>query len=293
MTKLAAFPRLDHLVELAGAGADIRPALLAALTEIYVQRPSHSQEEDQQFCELVQRLVTDVDRPTRAAVAAKLIAYPAKPAVLLDILARHARPEPDLADPQTATAGELAAWFAAAGSEERRLILLILDLAGEGVAAATGAMAPDAVRGLESLAMQRRTDAFATHLARLLDVADAHGRWIVEDAGGEPIVVAAKFIGVPVDLPQRLLLLLNPAISHSVPRVYALVRLYEQITISAAAQLVSIWCEAKPRRLPSTAHVPVHWPDPLEGGRHRPLRAPSPARARNQTAQPIVKSEKS
>jgi uncharacterized protein (DUF2336 family) len=92
MAKLATFPRLDGLVELAVAGADIRPALLAALTDIYVQRPFHTREEDQQYCELVQRLLEGVDRATRAAVAAKLTDYPATPPALLKILARQAEP---------------------------------------------------------------------------------------------------------------------------------------------------------------------------------------------------------
>ena len=185
MAKLATFPRLDDLVELAVAGADIRPALLAALTDMYVQRPFHTREEDQQYCELVPRLLEGVDRATRAAVAAKLVDYPATPPALLKILAQPAGPLSDQSEPAAASCRELTELFAAATSEERRLILIILDLAGEGRADRTSSVAIDAIRGLESLALQRRTDAFVTRLARMLDVADAQGRWIVEDPAGE------------------------------------------------------------------------------------------------------------
>jgi hypothetical protein len=288
MAKLATFPPLDNLVELAVAGADIRPALLAALTDMYVQRPFHTREEDQQYCELVQRLLESVDRATRAAVAAKLFDYPATPPALLKILAQQARPEPE---PPAAASRELAELFAAATSEERRLILIVLDLAGESLAEWATLAAIDTIRGLESLALQRHTDAFVTRLARVLDVADALGRWIVEDARGEPIIVAAKSIGMPVEVLQRVLLFVNPAISHSIPRVYALVRLYEEITTGAARQLVAIWREAHPRAASAVAHVPVHWPDAVEAGRHRPLRMPVASSLRNQQTRPITKGK--
>jgi hypothetical protein len=291
MAKLATFPRLDGLVELAVAGADIRPALLAALTDIYVQRPFHTREEDQQYCELVQRLLEGVDRTTRAVVAAKLTDYPATPPALLKILARQAEPLSDQSGPAAATCRELTEMFAAAASEERRLILLILDLAAEGLAEGASSVAIDAIRGLESLALQRRTDAFVARLARALDVADAHGRWIVEDAGGEPIVVAAKSIGMPIEVLQRVLLFVNPAISHSIARVYALVRLYEEITTSAARQLMWIWREARPRAAPIVPHMPVYWPDAPETGRHRPPRRSGLLGARNQQRGPISKAE--
>jgi hypothetical protein len=291
MAKLATFPRLDDLVELAVAGADIRPALLAALTDMYVQRPFHTREEDQQFCELVPRLLEGADRATRAAVAAKLADYSATPPALLKILAQPAEPAADQSEPAAAACRTLTDLFAAATSEERRLILIILDLAGEGLADRPSSVTIDAIRGLESLALQRRTDAFVARLARMLDVADAQGRWIVEDTSGEPIVVAAKFIGMPIEVLQRVLLFVNPTISHSIPRVYALVRLYEEITTGAARQLVSIWRDARPRASPALPHVPLYWPDALEAGRHRPLRAPRFSRPQNQWTRPISKGE--
>jgi hypothetical protein len=290
MAKLATFPRLDNLVELAVTGADIRPALLAALTDMYVQRPFHTDEEDRQYCELVQRLLEGVDRGTRAEITAKLFDHPTTPPpALLNILAKQAEPEPDQAEPPAAICRALAEVFAAATSDERRLILIILDLVGAKLADGTRSVTVDAMRGLESLALQRRSDAFAASLARMLDVADAQGRWIVEDLSGEPIVVAARFIGMPIEVLQRVLLFVNPAISHSISRVYALVRLYEEITTGAARQLVSIWREAQPRATAARPHVPVHWPDALETGRHRALHAPGFSGAQDQPTCPISK----
>jgi hypothetical protein len=291
MSKLATLPRLDDLMELAVAGADIRPALLAALTDMYVQRPFHTPEEERQYCELAERLLQSVDRGTRAAVVARLIDYPATPSGLLKFLRQSANPDAEPAQPRAAAGGELIELFAAAGSEERRLILMMLDLVGESLAAGPGPVAIDAISKLESLALQRRTDAFGARLARLLDVADAQGCRIVEDAGGEPIVAAAKFIGMPIEILQRVLLFLNPAISHSLPRVNALVRLYEEMTARAARQLVAIWREAQPRAASTPVHVPVYWPDALAAGRHRPLSMPGQSSARTRPVRPIAKSE--
>jgi hypothetical protein len=83
------FPDLGSLFDIAcKGGAGIRPALVGVLTELYVQKQRHSEEEERHYCELALRLLEAVDLPTRAAVAAKLAAYPAAPAAVLDRLAR-------------------------------------------------------------------------------------------------------------------------------------------------------------------------------------------------------------
>lgn len=79
---------LDGLVDLACRdGVDVRPTLLRVLTDLYVQKPSHSAFEQIQYVELALGLVDGVDDATRAAVAASLAAYPAAPAAVLDRLA--------------------------------------------------------------------------------------------------------------------------------------------------------------------------------------------------------------
>ena len=84
MTKSSAYPSLDSLVDLACRdGVDIRPTLLRVLTDLYVQKPAHSAEEETQYVELALGLIDAVDAPTRAVVADRLSAYPAAPAAIL------------------------------------------------------------------------------------------------------------------------------------------------------------------------------------------------------------------
>src|ERR1035437_10407822 len=97
MAKSSAYPPLDSLVDLACRdGVDIRPTLLRVLTDLYVQKPAHSAEEETQYVELARGLIDAVDAATLAIVAARLSAYPAAPAA---ILGRLARPPPPPAAP--------------------------------------------------------------------------------------------------------------------------------------------------------------------------------------------------
>ena len=60
-------------------GVDIRPTLLRVLTDLYVQAPKHTPDEERQFVELTSRLIEQVDDATRAAVRARLAIYPGTP----------------------------------------------------------------------------------------------------------------------------------------------------------------------------------------------------------------------
>jgi hypothetical protein len=56
--KSSAYPPLDGLVDLACRdGVDIRPTLLRVLTDLYVQKPKHSAEEETQYAELALGLI--------------------------------------------------------------------------------------------------------------------------------------------------------------------------------------------------------------------------------------------
>src|SRR5678815_5854737 len=80
MAKPSACVSVDSLVDFACRdGVDVRPTLARVLTDLYVQRPSHSGEEETQYVELVLGLIDSVDAKTRAAVAAKLRQYPKAP----------------------------------------------------------------------------------------------------------------------------------------------------------------------------------------------------------------------
>src|SRR5215510_15137478 len=83
MSQPPLFPSFDGLMHLAKReGVDIRPTLLRVLTDLYVQSPGHSVEEQQHYVELASRLIDQVDEATRNAVRARLAIYTETPAEL-------------------------------------------------------------------------------------------------------------------------------------------------------------------------------------------------------------------
>jgi hypothetical protein len=75
-----AFAGLEDLVDLGhGDGIDMRPTLLRVLTDLYLQRPTHTPDDERYYTELALRLIDAVDEPQRAALAARLAAYPSAP----------------------------------------------------------------------------------------------------------------------------------------------------------------------------------------------------------------------
>src|SRR4051794_36392408 len=75
-------PRLSHphgLVEPAN-GVDVRPALLRAMVNLYVQKPTHTEQEEQHFTKLALRLMDLVDANTRPLFPHKTAGYPTAPA---------------------------------------------------------------------------------------------------------------------------------------------------------------------------------------------------------------------
>jgi Uncharacterised protein conserved in bacteria (DUF2336) len=272
MRKSFLSPTLDGLVDLACRdGVDIRPTLLRVLTDLYVQKPTHSPDEEVQYIELASGLIDAVDAPTRAAVAARLAAYPAAPAAIRRRLGGippaadaprpgETKPEPDLAD-----------LFFAAGAEERRLILINLDAALPSAAPRRPAVSGDVIGRLETAALQRSTHEFCRTLERALGISRALTERIVRDPSGEPIVVAARAIGMKAAVLQRILLFLNPQVGQSVQRVYELARLYDELTPAAAERMLTIWRQtggsAKPR------HEPLHWDDEQRNARSQATHA--------------------
>ena len=85
----AMFPKLEGLDGLARRdGVDIRPTLVRVLTDLYVQKPAHSAEEERHYTELALRLIDSVDLPTRVAVARKIATYAGAPPAVARRLAR-------------------------------------------------------------------------------------------------------------------------------------------------------------------------------------------------------------
>ena len=287
MTQPPPISPIDGLVDLACRdGVDVRPTLLRVLTDLYVQKPVHSAEETTQYVELATGLIDTVDDATRAAVAASLSHYPAAPAAVLARLglaeripaAHPALPEiahtPEQAPPmpiaETASGslpaapvsianGSLTDVFFGAEPGDRRLILANLDVIADPAALVVPA-AIDIVMRLEEAALKREPVAFARQLETALGISRELAHRITEDASGEPIVITARALGIKAAVLQRILLFLNPAIGHSVERVFDLAVLYDEISLSAACHMVSLWRQDAPAAQPRPSQKPRHEP---------------------------------
>lgn len=262
MRKSSAFPTLDSLVDLACRdGVDIRPTLLRVLTDLYVQKPSHSAEEEVQYAELALGLIEAVDAPTRAAVATRLSSYAAAPAA---VVRRLAGDLPAAEAPrQTEQPPDLIELFFAAGSDERRLILINLDAVAADAAQRALPVASDVIDRLETAALRGSASEFSRTLERALGVGGALAERIAHDPSGEPTVVAAKALGMKAAVLQRILLCLNPKVGQSVERVYDLARLFDELSLASALRMVAIWRQtaARPKPRHEPRHEPLHWDD--------------------------------
>lgn len=267
MVKSSADSPIDRLVDLACRdGIDIRPTLLRVVTDLYVQKPAHTAEEETQYVELALGLIASADAPTRATVIARLRDYPAAPIALLRELGA-APPATDAAAVGGASEpDDLVDLFFAASPEERRLILANLDVATPAPAAPVAAAEGTNAR-LEAAALKRDAGEFVRTLEPALGITRALAERIARDSSGEPLVVAAKALAMSAPALQRILLMLDPAIGQSIARVYGLARLFEELTPATAAHMVAIWRAPHGRARP--AHEPVYWDDERRGVRQR------------------------
>jgi len=293
MAKSPANSPVDTLLDLAcREGVDVRPTLVRVLTDLYVQKPSHTADEETQYVELALGLIQTVDAATRAAVAASLRGYAAAPAAILATLALLDTPvgdapvadvpeieapplapaaaEPALRPPQVDERIEL---FFAATPEERRLILTNLDVTGDAPRLPTPPMSD--IARLEKAALARNQHDFGRAIERALGVSRALADRITQDASGEPLVVAAKALAMPAPVLQRVLLFLNPAIGQSVQRVFELAQLFDELTPQAALQMTAVWQTTGTQRRP--VHEPVYTEDERRGA--RAMATPSQRRA--------------
>lgn len=264
MSKTFASPSLDGLVDLACRdGVDIRPTLLRVLTDLYVQKPTHTAEEERQYVELAARLIEAVDAPTRATVAARLSNYAAAPAAILRSLGGNEASAAAGASAQSvdkpAPRPDLMELFFAASAGERRLILIHLDVAAGSTTRPQPPAPGEIISRLETAALQHNASEFSRTLERALGIPHALAERIAQDASGEPIVVAAKALGMKAAMLQRILLFLNPAVGQSVQRVYDLALLFDEISGASAARMLAIWRQAAPRT--QVRHEPVYWND--------------------------------
>jgi uncharacterized protein (DUF2336 family) len=169
---------------------------------------------------------------------------------------------------------DLSELFFAANAAERRMILLNLDYAPlPPTKSIAPQLAAEANRRLEAAALSHNGEVFVRELARALTISHEHARRLTDDQSGEPLVIAAKALGMPADALQRILLCLNPVIGQSIQRVYALADLYEEIKADAALRMAAIWQTTahqtgdKPK---APAHQPQYMDDPSRPRRDAP-----------------------
>jgi hypothetical protein len=266
--------KFENLVELKWhEGADVKPLLLRLLTDLYVQRHTHTSEEEQQFVELMLRLLDAANAGVRTEVAERLAPYAGTPravvhrlvtdvpSVAQPILKARLPSEANEArggEPQAGNASELNELFFTATPDERRMIMINLDYAaGAALQRMPDAHVREASKRLEAAALQGRPDEFVRELEHAMQISRAQAQRIVNDPSGEPLVVAAKVLAMPVDVLQRILLCVNPAIGHSVRRIYSLTALYKDMSTESAWRLSRIWQQAAPNLQPNATHQPV------------------------------------
>ncbi|ACI93738.1 conserved hypothetical protein [Afipia carboxidovorans OM5] len=275
------FQGFDGLLSLSRReGVDIRPTLLRVLTDLYVQTPAHTADEEQQFTELAIRLLDEVDDATRAMVRAKLAIYPKTPR---DIRRKLLIPPPPLyprevapslvpaqaetvvaeAEAQTADAPPLAPsqpqgpallsmkpqdasslieMFTGASAKERaRILESLADAPLKPSVKIDAKRATRAIALLEGAAMVADAPAFTTELADALILPGSVAKAIVSDPLGEPLACAMKVLGMSAEAFQRVLLFLNPAIGASVIDVYRLARMYDVLSERVALIMIAAW----------------------------------------------------
>jgi hypothetical protein len=186
---------------------------------------------------------------------------PAEPA------APAAEPGPGARSTADAEAAELCELFFAAGSPERRLILMTLDYVPSEPRAPPSILQRADIWRIESAALAHNTGGVVREIEQALGVSAALARRIVNDELGEPIVVAAKAMNLPNDVLQRMLLFINPTVGQSVDRVFELATLYSDISVDAARRLVAIWSEAALAEPASEPHDTQLWHEMAETAR--------------------------
>lgn len=309
---------LDGLMHLAQReGVDIRPTLLRVLTDLYVQSPTHSLAEQQQYTELATRLIADVDDATREIVRTRLAAHPDAPQAVLERLAvqplspsatqdaPNAEMSAEVSSAGVTTAplaktsetpgvepasSSLAQRFMDAASAERIEILRALE-----DSPLMPASRPEPLRAGRAIAVLERASFAADQPAFVAALADAlslppelTGR-IVGDASGEPLACTAKALGMPEDVFQRVLIFLKPEWGQSVLTVFRLARLFETLNEHASLVMLAAWRGTAAER-PRAKHQPALYDDerrrarPASGASVQPGSAPrivTPASERN------------
>lgn len=98
-----------------------------------------------------------------------------------------------------------------------------------------------AVFNLERAVLSKDRAAAVLYLGKILALPPALARRIVDDPSGEPFLVCARMLAMPIEVLQRCLMFINTAVGHSPLNVFRLSALYPEITPLAAAAMVASW----------------------------------------------------
>jgi hypothetical protein len=143
---------------------------------------------------------------------------------------------------QPTDAAEISGLFFRAGPAERALILHNLS---ETPLKASPRI-PDframrAIETLEMAAFAADIENFTVELGETLILPWKIATQVVNDPTGEPLACAAKALGMPSPVFQRVLLFLRPDIGTSVHTVYRLSRLYDVLKERSALIMLAAW----------------------------------------------------
>jgi hypothetical protein len=182
-----------------------------------------------------------------------------------------------LTEPET---GDLIEQFFAADSDHRRVLLANVPVS-EAHARGPAPASSEVIRRLEAAALQHNAGEFGRILERALGISAALAARITRDPLGEPIIIAAKALGMTSAVVQRVLLFLNPDIGQSVGQVHDLARLFDDLKPEIAERMVTIWRKNAPMTGSVTGRKPihesVHYDDERRGA--RPQAAPTTRRS--------------
>ena len=103
------------------------------------------------------------------------------------------------------------------------------------------ARAARAIEILEMAAFAADVGNFTIELGESLILPARVAAQVVSDPGGEPLVCAARALGMPAPVFQRVLLFLKPEIGNSVQTVYRLARLYDRLSERSALVMLAAW----------------------------------------------------
>ena len=176
---------------------------------------------------------------------------------------------------QPADAADICNMFFGANARERRSILQSLaDTPLKASPRIPEGRARQAIDALEMAAFVSDVENFTMEIGETLILPARMAAQVVNDPGGEPLACAAKALGMPSYVYQRVLLFLHPEVGASVMTVYRLSRLFDDLSERSALVMLAAW-RGSILAVARAKYRPVLYDD--ERGRARPAAPARPA----------------